>query len=287
MGIHKLTGVTAAYQVPKCDNPHRMPPIDYGSWARSYDTTRGASPSVLSVLLRAFGDPDGRTLIDIGGGTGNFAEPLTDAGFSVSLCDATPGMVARAAAKLPGAPLLAVADGQRLPFRDGSFDCALSVNVLSHMPDWRAGLTEARRVIRDGPFVLKFSTAETQKSNWVLEYLPQIAVLTPASSNYRPEEQTLEALRAAGFTSVETERIYYRDTVDGSFQALKWFPERLLENERALNTAVFMRVPAEEARAALGQIRADYESGRLAEVMAKYEESHKQYGDGTVFVCRP
>jgi ubiquinone/menaquinone biosynthesis C-methylase UbiE len=264
-----------------------MTPIDYGDWAGRYDKTRGASPSVLSILLHAFGDPAGLTLLDIGGGTGNFAQPLLDIGFDVSLCDATPEMVAKAKAKLPALPLHAIADGQRLPFRDGSFDCALSVNVLSHMPDWRAGLAEARRVIGDGPFVLKFSTAETQKSNWVLEYLPQLAALTPPSSNYRPEAETLEGLHTAGFTDVKIERVYYRDTVDGSFQALKWFPDRLLEDDHALNTAAFMRVPANEAHIALEKMRADHASGRLAEIIARYEESHKKYGDGTVFICRP
>lgn len=264
-----------------------MSAIDYSRWATTYDTTRGTSPSVLEPIVRALGDPNGRTLLDIGGGTGNFSQPLAEAGFDVSLCDVTPAMTARAAVKLPYASLLAVADGQRLPFADASFDCALSVNVLSHLPDWRAGLREARRIIRGGPFVLKFSTAETQKSNWVLEYLPQIAVLTPPSSNYRPEKETIEGLRSAGFNQINIRRVYYSDTVDGSFQALKWFPERLIEDERALNTAVFMRVPEREARAALDRIRADHESGKLAEVLARYEKSHKQYGDGTIFICRP
>jgi ubiquinone/menaquinone biosynthesis C-methylase UbiE len=182
--------------------------IDYERWAQRYDDTRGASPSVLRVLLPALGDPAGRTLLDIGGGTGNVAQALDDAGFAVSLCDATEQMVLRAREKLRS-PLLAVADAQRLPFPDAAFDCALSVNVLGHVPDWRAALREACRVIRDGPFVLKVSTAETQKANWVLDYLPQIAKLTPAY-HYQPEEATRAALSDAGFGSVETERITTR-----------------------------------------------------------------------------
>lgn len=259
--------------------------IDYGRWAQSYDDTRGASPSVLRVLFPALGDPLGRTLLDIGGGTGNFGQALDDAGFSVSLCDLTEEMLLRARPKLPES-LMVVADAQCLPFRSASFDCALSVNVLGHLPDWRAGLREARRVIGEGPFLLKVSTAETQKANWVLEYLPQISKLTPAY-HYQPEEVTISALREAGFTSVDIARVHYSDTVDGSFQALKWYPAALLDNEHALNTSVIMRVPEAEREAALQQIRADRKSGKLADLLARYQPIRRQCGDGTVFICRP
>lgn len=127
-----------------------MTAIDYDAWAQTYDDSRGASPSVLNPIRETLGDPAGRALLDIGGGTGNFARPLSEAGFSVTLADFSQEMVRRARAKLPDARFL-VADGQRLPFRDASFDCAISVNVLGHMPDWRLALKEARRVLRDGP----------------------------------------------------------------------------------------------------------------------------------------
>ncbi|MEX0681919.1 MAG: class I SAM-dependent methyltransferase [Dehalococcoidia bacterium] len=262
-----------------------MTTIDYSRWAGRYDQTRGASPSVLRILFEAFGEAADRSLLDIGGGTGNFAETLGDAGFKVTLCDVTTEMAVRAQDKLPHNPVI-VADAQSLPFSDRSFDCALSVNVLGHVLDWHSTLREARRVIRDGPFVLKVSTQETQKANWVLEYLPQIAELSPPY-HYQPEETTLEALQEAGFAHVQIGRVYYTDIVDGSFQALKWFPDALLESERAGNTAVFMRVPEDERHSAFQRMREDHKSGRLAELIANYEPLHRQYGDGTVFIARP
>ncbi|HUF53913.1 MAG TPA: methyltransferase domain-containing protein [Dehalococcoidia bacterium] len=260
-----------------------MTTIDYSSWADRYDTTRGASPSVLNVLLRVFGDPASRSLLDIGCGTGNFAVPLAQAGFTVTLGDFTADMVRRALAKLPQAPTV-IADGQRLPFRGASFDCAVSVNVFGHLPDWRAALVEARRVVRSGPFVLKTSTQETQKANWLREYLPEIDAFAPPS-HYQAEETIADALRVAGFSSVEIDRVIYNDVVDGSVQALKWFPEALLAHEG--NTAVFMRLPARERRAGLARIRADHESGCLRDLLARYEEAHHRYGDGSVFICHP
>ena len=54
--------------------------IDYDAWAQNYDATRGVSPSVLGPLLEALGPPGGRSLLDIGGGTGNYTVALRDAG---------------------------------------------------------------------------------------------------------------------------------------------------------------------------------------------------------------
>src|SRR5438309_891304 len=261
-----------------------MGAIDYDAWAKTYDATRGASPSVLGPIAEALGEPAGRSLLDIGGGTGNFALPLAKAGFRVTLADFSPEMVRRAAGKLDDG-MFAAADGQRLPFRDAVFDCAISVNVLGHMPDWRRALREARRILCDGPLVLKVSTRETVTANWIMSYLPGLLDHAPLH-HYQPARTTVQALRDAGFSQVEHRAIHYADADDGSFQALKHQPELLLDDEHILNTAVRMRVPEQERREAIETIRSDYASGRLRAVMAAFEPLVREYGDGFVFTAR-
>jgi len=262
-----------------------MPTIDYDAWAKTYDDTRGASPSVLSALLDVLGPTDGRSLLDIGGGTGNFAEALAAEGFEVSLCDYSPAMARRALAKLSGAPIF-VTDAAHLPFAAGSFDCAISVNVLGHVADWRLMLAEARRVVRRGPYVMKASTKETLDANWVVEYLPGIRDHAPLH-HYQPESVITGALREAGFSRVELSRVHYDEMVDGSIQALKHFPEVFLDDERILNTATLKRLPGAEREAGLAALREDHASGRLREVIASYEPNVREYGDGSVFAAWP
>jgi hypothetical protein len=53
-----------------------------------------------------------------------------------------------------------------------------------------------------------------------------------------------------------------------------------------MNTSLLSRLPDEERRTALSAIRRDYHTGRLHEVIAKYEASSQEHGDGTMFVAR-
>jgi ubiquinone/menaquinone biosynthesis C-methylase UbiE len=72
---------------------------DYSNQARTYDDTRGASPSVLGPLREALQGAPGRRLVDLGGGTGNYALALQREGWDVLVVDREPAMLARAKAK--------------------------------------------------------------------------------------------------------------------------------------------------------------------------------------------
>ena len=147
-------------------------------------------------------------------------------------------------------------------------------------------LSEARRVIRGGPYVMKASTRETLEANWVVEYLPGIRDHSPVH-HYQRESAIIDALREAGFSRVELSRVHYTEMVDGSIQALKHFPEVFLDDERILNTATLKRLPGAEREAGLAALRRDYASGRLKKIVARYAPLVGEYGDGSVFAAWP
>lgn len=118
---------------------------DYSNQARTYDETRSASAAVLAVLREALDGSPGRRLLDVGGGTGNYAAALRDEGWDVVVSDRSPGMLARAAAK--GLETVE-ADAQSLPFGDASFDAVMCVCMLHHVDDQARALAEQRRVLR-------------------------------------------------------------------------------------------------------------------------------------------
>ena len=141
---------------------------DYSKQALRYDDTRAASPSALRVLRRALESAPGRRLLDIGGGTGNYAVALKRDGWEPAVVDRSRQMLARAAAK--GLETVH-ADAQRLPFADQSMRAILMTNVLHHIPDARRFFAEASRCVRPGGRLLMIEPWLTSWSRFVYRHL--------------------------------------------------------------------------------------------------------------------
>jgi SAM-dependent methyltransferase len=96
-------------------------------------------------------------IIDIGGATGVHARWLTEAGYRVHIVDATPRHIAKAKADLARQRVTAeVGDARQLPAETASYDVALLLGPLYHLPkraDRLTALEEARRVVKPGGLV--------------------------------------------------------------------------------------------------------------------------------------
>lgn len=89
-------------------------------------------------------------LLEIGSGEGaNLFHLAPGARLAPVGCDAFLDKLRFAARAVPGARMVA-ADATRLPFRDGSFRSVLIRDVLHHLPEPRAALEEAARVLTPG-----------------------------------------------------------------------------------------------------------------------------------------
>jgi SAM-dependent methyltransferase len=142
---------------------------DYSNQARGYDSTRAASPSLLAPLLRALTGAPGKWLLDLGGGTGNYALALREEGFEPLVADRSQAMLRRAQGK--GLATL-LADAESLPLGDESFDAVMLVSMLHHVRCPPHALAEAVRVLAPGgPLALMLFTWEDVKDTWVLDYL--------------------------------------------------------------------------------------------------------------------
>lgn len=94
----------------------------------------------------------GDRVLDVGCGTGDDVAALSalvhPAGRAVGI-DLSSTMIAESRRRFKG-PELLVADVQRLPFPDGSFDCTRADRTLMHVPDVDLALAEMQRVTRGG-----------------------------------------------------------------------------------------------------------------------------------------
>jgi len=258
-------------------------PGNYAEQARTYDLTRGASTTVARTIARFLGPPEGQRLLDIAGGTGNYARVMQARGFDAYVTDVAPAMLARSVPKIgPGRQV--VADAVALPFGDATFDRAIIVTAIHLIRPPMRALEEARRVLRDGPLVVAAFTRENVRPLFIRDYFPTGHI--PFDEN-PPREELLAWMREAGFGRVEWERFVYLDSADGSLVSLHTDPNRLAGPAYLRNTSFFQRLPEDQRAQGLARLAEDLRSGLLEEKVRRAFEESVREGHGTVFACWP
>lgn len=127
---------------------------------------------VWPAVLDLAGDVAGRRILDVGCGSGPVLESLRDRGAVVTGVEPSAKMLALARKRLGEDAVLhhAGLGDDPLPFPDAAFDDAIACLVLHYLKDWKAPLTELRRVLTPGgrlivvvdhPFVNKLMHPES------------------------------------------------------------------------------------------------------------------------------
>jgi demethylmenaquinone methyltransferase / 2-methoxy-6-polyprenyl-1,4-benzoquinol methylase len=167
--------------------------------------------------------PEARVL-DICCGTGDLVRALQKGRPAVMGADFCHPMLVAAQAKVGGSPLFE-ADALRLPLADASLDLITVAFGFRNLANYDAGLREMRRVLRHGGVaaILEFSKPPNPLFRTLYDFysrriLPAIGGAISGSRDaytYLPEsvrkfpapEELSEMMRAAGFATVEFERL--------------------------------------------------------------------------------
>lgn len=211
------------------------------------------------LIEEAFAPLAGRRVLDIGCGPGLLARALVRRGADVVGIDLSPDAVSSARTGVPQARF-EVADGAALPFDDESFEGAVFLNSLHHIPADAMGLAllEAARVVGRGRPVV------------VIEPLPEGSFF----ETFRPiEDETLvrgrarealdDAMRAGTFACARDAR-YGRQE---EFDHVDAFIARATVGDRSRDEVVRRRRPEIEAAFAAAAARGEGGRYRLDQPM--------------------
>jgi ubiquinone/menaquinone biosynthesis C-methylase UbiE len=167
----------------------------------------------------------GCRVLDVSTGTGEAALmtlPIVGASGLVIGADISPAMLEAARDRLGEPSFWPVsADGQALPFKDGSFDAVICQLGLQFFPDPARGLREFRRVLRIGGCAAVCVIATPDRA-------PMWGILADVLSRFLPEQRDiiylsfaladpnrLEGMLAdAGFRDIRVEREKREDVVE-------------------------------------------------------------------------
>jgi SAM-dependent methyltransferase len=149
----------------------------------------------------------GERVLDLGCGAGRFVAALREAGADPVGVEVAEAALERARRNVPGADLRLLEPGGGLPLAHGEVDLVWCSEVLEHVPDTVALLTEARRVLRpDGRLLVTVPDHGRVKR--------ALIALARHEAHYDPLGQHLRfytrrslalALHATGFADVRIE----------------------------------------------------------------------------------
>jgi len=147
--------------------------LSFDQAAKYYDQTRAEPDWVMRAIadafLRATHATPASALLEVGIGTGRIATHLLARDLQIVGVDLSLPMMRELQKKTHGRATrvaLAQADAEILPLPDEIFDVVYAVHVYHLVPDWRAALAEARRVLkRGGIFLLSYHYRSSDSTN--------------------------------------------------------------------------------------------------------------------------
>ena len=151
------------------------------------------APRVVELCLEGL---SAESVLDVGTGTGVFAEAFAGAVRRIAGVDPDKELLVVARSHAPGADLRE-GIAELLPFEDGSFDLVFLGHVLHETDDPVKALREARRVARLRVAVLEWPYRQEEHG-------------PPLGHRLRPQ-RVRSLAREAGFTSIERIRMSHMD----------------------------------------------------------------------------
>jgi SAM-dependent methyltransferase len=146
----------------------------------------------------------GERVLDLGCGAGRFVAALRDAGADPVGVELAEAALQRARRNVPGADLRLVAPGGSLPLGHGEVDLVWCSEVLEHVPDTIAFLTEVRRVLRPRGRLLVTVPDHGRVKRTLLALTHYDAHYDPLGEHVRfyTRRSLTRALQATGFEDV-------------------------------------------------------------------------------------
>jgi ubiquinone/menaquinone biosynthesis C-methylase UbiE len=228
---------------------------DYNILAKDYDLTRMANINTINLFAAEL-PLDGKTILDFGCGTGNFAyalnKPTTAYIYGV---EPSEGMREKALAKGIDARH---GDHSSVTFEDSFFDFIYMTDVIHHVPDLNIMFSEFRHVLKPGELVCILTESHRQLETrfWVKYFPTTVAV---EKKCYPDIPDIITAAKTAG---IDEYKVVNTDA-DGEVVISEDFI-KLVENK---GFSMFLLIEEADYQTGLAALKKDFENKTVMQWM--------------------
>jgi len=183
---------------------HRSAAIGYSRNAKVYVQGRPEYPQEVEQWLRIrLGLREGKTVLDLGAGTGKFSKWLSSIGVKVIALDPVAAMLEQLSKEQPHIKTR-VGSAESIPLESNSLDAVVCAQSL-HWFAFVAALAEIRRVLRPGGQLGLIWNVRDESVEWVAALTRLIAPFEGGTPRYRTQEWR-SLFPAQGFGPIREER---------------------------------------------------------------------------------
>ncbi len=267
---------------------------DYGQASIRYDATRLAVGAEIVLGAMASGPVplSGVSLLDAGCGTGSYAAAVADGVGTLTLLDASEGMLDVARQKLARTDGIEYRLGmlQDLPFDDSTFDAVMTNQVLHHLGDEEGGdwdehervFAEYARVLRPGGVLVVNTSSQEQLRHGYWHYALIPAAAEALRRRYAPLP-VLDRLAAAHGLTVTGRFVPVGAAIQGPAYLDGTGP---LSESWRLGDSTWALAEPEELAAATEKVKALRDRGALDGFVAEHDARREVIGQITFVVAR-
>jgi ubiquinone/menaquinone biosynthesis C-methylase UbiE len=224
----------------------------------TYNKTRAADERIISELIRLLGLQKGRSIADIGAGTGNYSFALANAGYKIKAMEPSATMISYSRQDSGIEWLIGCAEN--VPLRAESVDAIVSILALPHFSDIECSFKEMARISKKGPIVIFTFDPEIGKKTWMYRYFPFFW------DHFDQFPTIKETAKILGNCTNRTPQIIPfelpSDLID-NFAAAAWKkPDLYLNHDYRSNISSFLMTDPDIVDSSVKQLSVDLECGR-------------------------
>ena len=252
-------------------------PAIYDTIGLQYNETRRAD-KFLADRLRYFLSPvKEENYLDIGCGTGNYTCALESRDYAFYGIDPSEAMLEKARKRNCNVSWQNAA-AENLSFENEFFAGAIASLTIHHWKDLSKAFSEISRVLKtNGKFVFFTTLPEQTAGYWLTEYFPKM--MSDSVEKLPPFSEIEKSLTAANLKIETTENYFVREDLQDHFlYSGKHRPKLYLREEIRRGISSFSNpANAREVEKGLRCLAEDIETGKISEVIEKYENDLGDY----------
>jgi len=250
---HPLILLLGSFHLAKMSDPI------YNIIGQSYNKNRTADKRVLKKIIDLLNLPVGKLIVDIGAGTGNYANALANLGYKPFAVE--PSEMMRRQAVANGDVTWIAGFAESLPLRATSVDGAIIVLALHHFRCIGSAAEEVARVCPAGPLVILTMDPRQSEQFWFNHYFPEIA--QHVLKSFPPLNEVINIFSAVRQWSVQVTKFPLpHDFVDKNMCTGWNRPEIYLDPVMRQNTSGFALASTSVVQRGITLLENDIQSGK-------------------------